>query len=202
MRGKLAALCAVGLAMGVSPEVAHAHLMVAQRGTLNMVEDGTFFVVSVPVSALNGVDDNLDGKLGNAELKQHYTELSAQILEGFRLSDASGPLPVQGLLLNLSHDHGSAGDATGQLIAMGRFDPAAPDSSLWLDASLFGRKEGEQTLQIKVTRAEQVELLSFSREQQRSAVLLTPWDALHHNLWLGVGHFLVGLTTWLPGHSG
>jgi hypothetical protein len=43
--------------------VAHAHLMVAQHGTLNIVDDGVFMVLSLPISAFDGIDDDKDGNL-------------------------------------------------------------------------------------------------------------------------------------------
>ena len=43
--------------------VANAHLMVAQQGTLNVVDDGAFVVMSLPISAFSSVDDDGDGKL-------------------------------------------------------------------------------------------------------------------------------------------
>lgn len=46
--------------------------MAAQKGTLNIVGDAAFLVLSVRVSALQGVDDDDgDGALSVAELRAH-----------------------------------------------------------------------------------------------------------------------------------
>ena len=44
---------------------AQAHLMVAQHGTLNLVGDGVYMVLSLPVSAFAGSDDDGDDKLSS-----------------------------------------------------------------------------------------------------------------------------------------
>ena len=42
---------------------AEAHLMVAQRGTVHVVGDGAFVVVSLPVSAFTGIGVDDEGRL-------------------------------------------------------------------------------------------------------------------------------------------
>jgi hypothetical protein len=54
---------AIVLLWAVSLPAAYAHLMVAQRGTLNLVDNGAFMVISLPVTALAGTDDDGDSRL-------------------------------------------------------------------------------------------------------------------------------------------
>jgi hypothetical protein len=42
---------------------AQAHLLPAQNATMNIIDNAAYMVVSVPVSALEGVDNDGDGKL-------------------------------------------------------------------------------------------------------------------------------------------
>jgi len=89
------------LLMLVAPLTANAHLMVEQRGTINIVDDGAFVVVSVPVAAFSGVDDDGDGLVSAAELRSHYRHISRF---AFDLCRWGGPiqfreLPVQLQLL-------------------------------------------------------------------------------------------------------
>jgi len=42
-----------------------------QQGTLNIVDARGYLVISLPVSALRGVDDNRDGRLDGRELQRH-----------------------------------------------------------------------------------------------------------------------------------
>ena len=55
----------------LTASLAHAHLVVSQRGTLNIVGDGAYMVLSLPVSALSGIDDDHDGLLSVNELRAH-----------------------------------------------------------------------------------------------------------------------------------
>jgi hypothetical protein len=58
------------LTVPMSPS-AQAHLMLAQHGTLNIVDDGAFMVLSLPISAFEGVDDDSDGKVSMVEFNNH-----------------------------------------------------------------------------------------------------------------------------------
>ena len=47
--------------------------MVARHGTLNFVDDGAFMVLSLPMSAFEGIDDDGDGKVSMIEFNNHRT---------------------------------------------------------------------------------------------------------------------------------
>ncbi len=73
---------------------AQAHLMVAQRGTLNIVGDGGFMVLSLPVSAFSGVDDDGDGKLSMAEFSTHRSNIISAVTRDVQMLDEQGPRPL------------------------------------------------------------------------------------------------------------
>ena len=79
---------------------ADAHLMLSQRGTLNLVDGRAMLMLSVPVAAFHGVDDDGDGRLSIAELKAHWSDLEEQASKGIRLDDEHGPRPLRELTLN------------------------------------------------------------------------------------------------------
>ena len=60
----------------------HAHLMVEQHGTINFANGGAFLVLSVPVSAFSGVDDDGDGALSAVELSRHSKVVEEQLHDG------------------------------------------------------------------------------------------------------------------------
>ena len=60
-----AALCTVWVAQPVA-----AHLMEDQQGTLNIVGQRGYLVLSLPVSAISGADEDGDGLLSGAELQR------------------------------------------------------------------------------------------------------------------------------------
>jgi hypothetical protein len=162
------------LALGwwlVAPS-AHAHLMPQQQGTLNIVGDGAFLVLSIPVSAFRGVDDDGDGRLTLAELKAHYATLEADILRRISLRDPQGPRPLQGLMVTLVAPDDKPGAPATQLVLLGRFALASPERALTMQTTLFGSGRGENLLSIRVTRGKQSQLLRLTSD--RSEHLLFP----------------------------
>jgi len=81
---------------------ARAHLIEAQKGTLKLVGDAALLVLSVPVSALHGVDDNADAALSKAELRAHAESIRAQVLEGVQLLGPGGALPLQLVMVDIA----------------------------------------------------------------------------------------------------
>ena len=140
-----------------------AHLMVEQHGTVNFANSGAFLVLSVPVSAFNGVDDNDDGALSAKELSRHTAEVEQQLHDGVQLLDDSGePLPLQGLLLSLvAPDHAPTA-AARQLIALGRFPVDDPAASLGLRIALHGEAPEEEHISITATRDGQSHEMVFA----------------------------------------
>ena len=100
---------------------AQGHLIVDQKGTLNFVDDGAFLVISLPVTAFEGSDDDGDGRLSFAEMARHTAAIQRQIRDRIRLSDASGAKPLEELLLNLSVPDDAPSAPATHLVAMGRF---------------------------------------------------------------------------------
>ena len=131
---------------------ANAHLMVAQHGTLNIVENGAFMVLSLPVSAFKGVDDNADGRMSAAEFTKHRLAIAKVIKQSVLLYDEKGPIQIQGLLLSSdANDHGLPVPVT-QIVAMGRFVLRTPASDLRFENELFGKTEAEKLLTFTVSR--------------------------------------------------
>jgi hypothetical protein len=146
---------------------AHAHLMVEQHGTVNFANGGAFLVLSIPVSAFDGVDDDGDGALSAEELRRHAAEVEQQLHDNVQLMDASGEsLPLQGLLLSLvPPDHAPSGPAR-QLIALGRFPVDDTLSSLGPRIALQGEDPEEQHISITATRDGRSQKLLFSPENE------------------------------------
>ena len=66
---------------------ASAHLMVAQKGTINIVDDEAFVVVSLPISAFVGIDTNLDGQISMIEFNLNRKAVKQEIEQKFILLD-------------------------------------------------------------------------------------------------------------------
>ena len=196
VRGLVVAVGVVLAAAWSAPAL--AHLMVAQKGTLNLSGDGAYLVLSLPVSALEGVDDDGDQLLSVNELRNHAGSIERQVQVGVRLLRDGSPLPLQGLMLNLSPPDEAPTAPARQIVVMGRFelgphDAHSGDSTLTFALGLFG-----------ATAAEQVQDITFTRKPQSQAARYTPARTVHavfpaasqvfiDYLRLGAGHVLGGL---------
>jgi hypothetical protein len=150
--------------MAMGP-LAHAHLMVAQHGTLNIVDDAVFMVLSLPISAFNGVDEDSNGKISILEFNNHRDTIVESLRQNVTLSDRLGNCSLQGVMLSPVASHGVVEAQITQLTVMGRFTLNDPTSSLRFHIGLYGRQAAEQLLEITATR---------TRDHQQSAFELTP----------------------------
>lgn len=182
----LFALCCAGLT------AAHAHLMPAQRGTLNFVADGVFMVLAVPATALVGTDDDGDGKLSAAELQTHRAAIFSAVQNGIRLVGAQGPLPLQGLMVSLSPPDDAPAAPASHLVALGRFDLSGSADGLALQVALFGRDAAERTYQVSLTRGAQKQVAVFTPERPLRAVFPSAWAVLLDYTVLGAEHIVTG----------
>ena len=142
--------CILILTALITPS-AQAHLMVAQNGTLNWVDNGIYMVLSLPVSAFEGIDDNQDGKISTIEFNKHQSTFITSIEQHVILSDKQKAHPLEGTLLSPVMDHGPDKDTISQLVVMGRFNLIKP-CDLNIHIGLYGNKPKEQSLKITATR--------------------------------------------------
>jgi hypothetical protein len=134
------------------PPSALAHLMVAQHGTLNIVNNGAFMVLSLPISAFEGVDDDSDGQISMVEFNNHRSAVIESVGQNVTLSDKGGNLPLQGIMISPVLPHDSPNNPVSQLIVMGRFALAGAKGVLRFKVGLFGKHSDEQLLNITATR--------------------------------------------------
>ena len=168
---------------------AQAHLMAAQKGTLNFVANAAFLVLSVPVSALHGVDDDQDGALSADELKAHFDAIGDQVKAGVQLFGPSGALPLQVLMLDIaaaenapSSSPPSPPSPSSHLVVLGRFaleppvanaakpEAAAPEGYA-LRFALFGTHAAEREQHLTITRQQETQWLRFTPDDSSKALL-------------------------------
>ncbi|MEM6582161.1 MAG: hypothetical protein AAF699_12845 [Pseudomonadota bacterium] len=130
----------------------HAHLIEAQSGTLNIVDEGAFMVLPLPISSFHGLDQNSDGRVTLREFTAQRREIMERIRSQVSLRDAAGLCELQGIMLSPVASHDSMQDKLDQIIVMGRFALQAPDGPLHLIADIFGGAKGMQQMKIKVSR--------------------------------------------------
>jgi len=95
----------VGLSLLSLSNISSGHLMVAQHGTLNFVDHYAYIVLSLPISAFVGIDDDKDGEITLSEFNNHRRQLSAKVINSVYLSDENSEFLIDGLLLNPSFEH-------------------------------------------------------------------------------------------------
>ncbi len=182
---------ALWMALFAGP-TAHAHLMPAQRGTLNLAGDGAFLVLSLPVSALKGVDTDGDGLLSVAELQAHAGDIQQQVAQGVQLWSDAGQRPLQGLMLQLSPDELSPAAPARQVVALGRFALDGQTQGLRLRLALLGTQPDEQTQTIVVSQGERVQRLVLGADQPEGLLLPSAWRTTADHVHEGITHVLSG----------
>ncbi len=179
---------------------AQAHLMVAQKGTLNLQGDGAYLVVSLPVSAFVGIDDDGDGAWSAEELGVHGPQIQKQLQTHLRLRDAQGPRPMDAVTLVPTPPDEKPGDPVTQLVVLARFklalalqaDGPETPKGLWVHSGLFGRAQAEQKLSIAVTQGRHKQLLVLTPEQPELPLFPSGWRVVADYVVLGMMHILTG----------
>lgn len=214
------ALCVQVLAL-LWPAAGQAHLMPAQQGTLNVVDNAVFGVLALPVSALDtdgsgasqGVDANGDGRLSAAELQAHAPALRARVAQGFALHNGSerGELVLINLLAEPDERLARQGAGTGTAAQAGAAATPTPDAGshhvlvllkaqfsqpptdLTVGIGLFGSREDERQLTLKVTRGPLAEAVVLRPGHTEARLLRPVGSVLASYVVTGVEHIVFGL---------
>jgi len=144
---------------------ARAHLMPARSGTLNVVDDGAFLVLSLPVSAFPALDGDGDGLLSVQEFGTHRGDILDAVRREVRLLDEHGPRPLQGLMVSPVSPHGKPADPAARVVVLGRFSLADAGGGYRFEADLFGTAQEERTLRVSLAR---------KSDDRRQLLILTP----------------------------
>lgn len=139
-----------------------AHMMVAQNGTLNIVNNGGFMVLSLPVSAFGPADENNDGKLSNREFQKHRTRIGKMVKKKVTLSDKLGEKVLQGLMLTPVVSHDTPQEPVSQLVVTGRYKLSELKGPLVFTLNLFGKAKEETSYKISVSNRQLGESMSFT----------------------------------------
>ncbi len=185
-------VCALSLAATLVASRADAHLMVAQHGTLNLVGDGAFMVLSIPATALPGADDDHDGRLSRAELERHYRDVAAAVTAGVSLVDREGSHAPEGILLSLSPDDDAPEAPAPQLVALGRIAHPHPDESATLTLSLYGTDPATRVIEVLVTRGPRRRVLMFSPDERARVLFPSARQTFTDAVRRGFAHILAG----------
>jgi len=170
---------------------AMAHLMPAQQGTVKLVDDFAFVVISLPVSALGG-DDDRDGLLSVKELERNYFAMQKRVEQGVRMAD--GDQPAKLVLVQLVADeHIRQGGGGAHISTILRFNfPAAPTRAR-IEVDLFGSGAGERQFAMRGRTGTQTEAILLTPLKPSHQLFRPAWQALGDYVLLGAEHILLGL---------
>jgi hydrogenase/urease accessory protein HupE len=173
---------------------AWAHMMPAQQGTLNILDNAVFAALSLPCSALHDVDDNHDGRLSQDELRVHASEIQAQLARGMHFfdGDLAGRLDlVMPMVEPDERDSTSMAGSTHLLVLLKSTFTHAP-TALRLETTLFGAAANEQQLTLKATRGADSEAAILTPRNNGHAFFRAPWQVVRDYVVIGVEHILLG----------
>lgn len=142
----------------IQPLTAHAHLMVAQNGSLNIVKKGAYMVLSVPVSAFKNIDDNGDGHLSRKEFAKHQKRIQKAVKQRVSMYEGAQSIPLEGLIMSpvKSHNHKASQNhhhGAKQIVIMGRFKVSDIHNRLTFKTDLFGKQTKEQVQKMTISHA-------------------------------------------------
>jgi hypothetical protein len=83
-----------------------------------------FVVMSLPVEAFSGVDDDGDGLMSMAELSAHVKDIEAPVQKDMQLIGHDGLRSPEAVLLNFSADDNTPTAPVKHLVVLGRFSIA------------------------------------------------------------------------------
>ncbi|MDB4224445.1 hypothetical protein N9850_11770 [Granulosicoccus sp.] len=133
--------------------IANAHLMVAQHGTLNFLDNSVYMVLSLPSSAFGDADEDNDGLLSLTEFSTHRLSLIETVTEHVSLlSNKTDKLPIDGLMISPVTPHDDPKAPAAQIIVMGRYVLDDADSKLSFLVNLFGTNDLDQSIEITANR--------------------------------------------------
>lgn len=170
---------------------AQAHLLPKQKATMNVINDAVYFVVSVPVSALVGVDDDRNGRLSAGELQQHTESIQSQFETRFQAAEPGNPSePVLTMVLS-PLTAGETGDSD-YVVVMHRRNFNVTPTSITLHTDLFGNTAEEQQMTVSAKFGERTEVAILRLDAATHHFFRGPLATFSHFVRVGFEHVLGG----------
>jgi hypothetical protein len=133
------------------PTASYAHLMAAQQGTLNIIDNHVFVVLSIPITAFEDIDNNTHISID--EFNQHRKKMAVLIKTEIMLIDENTHYEIDGLLLSPDTPHDKGATVIENITIMGRYTPSNISNNVKFSVGLFGKYSHEQTYKITTTNS-------------------------------------------------
>jgi len=170
---------------------AQAHLLPKQNATMNIVDNSAFFVVSVPVSALEGVDDNRNGILSAQEIQNHDEEIKQQFANRFKVTN-EGEAGTSVLSWVMAPDGSGASMEADYVIIMHRANFSVVPETPILTTDLFGSNPDEQQMTVRATLDGVSEVAILRPDVTAHQFFRGGWAIFSDYIRLGGEHILMG----------
>ena len=132
---------------------AQAHLMPAQQGSLKLIEQSAYMMLSLPASGFTGLDSDGDGRVSMVEFNQHREAMVRAIRSSVALTAEVGEVPMHGVLLSPVLSHQSDARGVEQVVVAARFELTRAQGQLSFRQGLYGNREEERSFKLRIVRA-------------------------------------------------
>jgi hydrogenase/urease accessory protein HupE len=180
--------------LGLTTAQAAAHMMPAQQGTLNVLDNAVYAVLSLPVGSLRAVDDDGDGRLSSSEIARHYGEIRDAVTRGIRVSDGGRFGRIDFLQVAADPDERDSGSSAGSthFLVLAKFGFDRAPVALRLETTMWGTTAEDRQFTIKATRGATTEAAVLTDVRNVHAFFQAPWQVLSDFVSVGIAHILGG----------
>lgn len=168
-----------------------AHLLPKQNATMNIVDNSAFFVVSVPVTALEGVDDDGNGMLTAQEIQKHDQDIKLQFANRFKVTN-DGQAGTSVLSWVMAPDGSGAEMEADYIVIMHRANFSIVPENPVLITDLFGTNPDEQQITVKATLDGVSEVAILRPDAAAHHFFRGGWSIFTDYIQIGVEHILMG----------
>ena len=113
----------------LSASSASAHLMPSGRGSLNVTDSGVYMILTLPMSAFEGSDENGDGSVSIAEFNKHRSAIIERMEHAVWLEQGGERLSPKHVMLDPQTSHAGRQSGVFETTILARF-PRNADSPL------------------------------------------------------------------------
>ncbi|MFN3199481.1 MAG: hypothetical protein ACE366_13840 [Bradymonadia bacterium] len=138
------------LGIAVLPFAANGHLMPLGKGTINIVGEKAYVILSLPVSAFRDIPVCADGVLSQTELNTHRGAMHDAVRKGLQIASGA-PATIDKVLLNLPTGYDHDPDKSGEIVVMVVARMQGAPEALTFTSNLWAAQPEPLEIQVTVT---------------------------------------------------
>lgn len=145
---------------------ASAHMMPAQQGTVNLLDNVAFVVLSLPLSGLKNLDKKIDGdgRLSEPELQLHHAIIEQQVMQRVRFYNGTTAGMVDFIQISTQPDDheqqaNTPSAGSSQFLVLMKITFAVAPTKLRMETDFFGDASNEKQFAIKAISGKKTEAI-------------------------------------------